>query len=84
MPEKLANLELPHSGLTELQIVPDMHARKAAMADRADAFVLYRGRRDGKLFEVWTWTQLGCSSKALGRHECGWLLRLVAWVLGSS
>ena len=73
MPEKLANLELAHSGLTELQIVPDMHARKAAMADRADAFIALPGGVGTfeELFEVWTWTQLGIHRKPLGVMNVG-------------
>lgn len=73
MPEKLANLELVHSGLTELQIVPDMHARKATMADRADAFIALPGGVGTfeELFEVWTWTQLGIHRKPLGVMNVG-------------
>lgn len=68
LPEALARVELAHPGLTELQIVPDMHARKSAMAERADGFIAMPGGVGTleELFEVWTWTQLGMHKKPLG------------------
>lgn len=61
IPEKLMNVELAHSGLTEQHVVKTMHERKAMMADLSDAFIALPGGA-GTLeewFEVFTWSQLG-------------------------
>jgi uncharacterized protein (TIGR00730 family) len=60
--------ELVHHGLTSLIVVDTMHERKAAMADRADAFVALPGGFGtyDELFEVITWTQLGIQEKPCG------------------
>jgi len=60
--------ELAHRGLTSLITVETMHERKAAMADRADAFVALPGGFGtyDELFEVITWTQLGIQEKPCG------------------
>ena len=65
MPEHLAEKELAHKGLTELTVVADMHERKAAMADMADAFIALPGGAGTleEIFEVWTWAQLGLHKK---------------------
>lgn len=65
IPEYLQSRELAHSGLTALEVVPDMHARKARMAELADAFVALPGGIGTleELFEVWTWGQLGHHAK---------------------
>ena len=68
IPEALATKELAHAGLTELFVVPSMHARKALMAELADAFVALPGGFGTfeELFEVVTWAQLGLHDKAVG------------------
>ncbi|PSF09702.1 TIGR00730 family Rossman fold protein [Marinobacter fuscus] len=65
IPEHLKDRELAHHGLTELKIVANMHERKAAMAQMADAFVALPGGVGTleEIFEAWTWTQLGYYSK---------------------
>lgn len=65
IPEYLQSRELAHEGLTTLEVVPDMHARKARMAELADAFVALPGGVGTleELFEVWTWGQLGHHAK---------------------
>ncbi|PSL12205.1 hypothetical protein CLV44_11939 [Marinobacterium halophilum] len=65
IPEYLQSRELAHEGLTVLEVVPDMHARKARMAELADAFVALPGGIGTleELFEVWTWGQLGHHEK---------------------
>lgn len=65
IPEKLKEKELAHESLTELIVVPDMHERKATMAQRADAFVALPGGLGTleEIFEVWTWAQLGFHNK---------------------
>ncbi|MCM2677992.1 LOG family protein [Alkalicoccobacillus plakortidis] len=65
IPEKLMNVEIAHSGLTEQHIVKTMHERKAMMADLSDAFIALPGGA-GTLeewFEVFTWSQLGYHHK---------------------
>jgi hypothetical protein len=68
MPESLADRELSHPGLTELQIVPTMHDRKAAMADLSDGFLALPGGLGTleELFEIWTWGHLGYHEKPCG------------------
>jgi uncharacterized protein (TIGR00730 family) len=43
IPDSLVARELAHTGLTQLQVVPSMHARKARMAELADAFIALPG-----------------------------------------
>jgi len=68
LPDFLAGKEIAHEGLSEMHIVPSMHARKLAMADRADAFVALPGGFGTleELFEVVTWAQLGLHTKPCG------------------
>lgn len=68
IPRNLMDRELAHSRVTDLQVVPDMHSRKARMAEQADAFVALPGGIGTleELFEVWTWAQLGLHNKPIG------------------
>lgn len=68
IPQALVEFEVAHTGLTELHVVPDMHARKAMMADKSDAFVALPGGLGTleELFEVLTWAQLGIHQKPCG------------------
>lgn len=43
IPQALVDLEIAHTGLTELHVVKTMHERKAMMFERADAFVVAPG-----------------------------------------
>ena len=65
IPDALATKEIRHDGLTRQFVVPDMHARKAKMAELADAFVAMPGGYGTleELFEVVTWAQLGLHGK---------------------
>ncbi len=65
IPEALRDRELAHGGLTALHVVPSMHARKAKMAELADAFVALPGGVGTleELTEVLTWAQLGIHAK---------------------
>lgn len=67
MPSHLVRHEIAHTSLTELIEVPDMHARKQAMFDRADAFVALPGGFGTleELLEVVTWAQLGLHEKPI-------------------
>lgn len=68
IPEALVRLEVGHRSLSEQHVVPDMHARKRLMAERADAFVALPGGIGTleELYEVWTWRQLGYHDKPVG------------------
>lgn len=68
IPQSLKDAEIGHPGLTRLEIVDGMHARKARMAELADAFIAMPGGLGTleELFEVWTWGQLGYHAKPLG------------------
>ncbi|RXJ82125.1 TIGR00730 family Rossman fold protein [Arcobacter sp. F2176] len=65
IPEKLKEKELAHTGITDLKVVSNMHERKAAMAEMADAFVVLPGGAGTleETFEVWTWALLGFHNK---------------------
>jgi uncharacterized protein (TIGR00730 family) len=71
IPQSLERAEIGHSGLTRLEVVDGMHARKARMAELADAFIALPGGLGTleELFEVWTWGQLGYHAKPLGLLE---------------
>ena len=68
IPESLKSKEIGHNGLTRLEVVDGMHARKARMAELSDAFIALPGGLGTfeELFEVWTWGQLGYHGKPLG------------------
>jgi len=68
IPQALATKELLHTGVADMRVVPDMHARKALMAELADAFVALPGGFGTfeELFEMITWGQLGIHRKPLG------------------
>ena len=64
-PESMMASEIPHPNLTQLDVVPDMHARKQLMANLGDAFVALPGGIGTleEFFEIWTWQQLGLHTK---------------------
>ncbi len=61
VPRFMKELEWSHTGLAELRVVDDMHARKRAMAADADAIVALPGGCGTleELFEAITWKRLG-------------------------
>lgn len=65
IPDALVNLEVAHTGVTELFHVPNMHERKAKMTDLADAFIALPGGIGtfDELFEAWSWNALGYHAK---------------------
>jgi uncharacterized protein (TIGR00730 family) len=65
IPQALVDLEVAHTGLTELHLVPDMHTRKAKMTELTDAFVAIPGGVGtlDELFEAWSWNALGYHAK---------------------
>lgn len=68
IPRLLVDKELAHNGLHELRVVADMHERKAAMIEAADAFVALPGGVGTleELTEVWSWGQLAIHRKPVG------------------
>jgi uncharacterized protein (TIGR00730 family) len=61
IPRLLVDLELAHTGLTELHVVETMAERKALMAGLADGFLVLPGAYGtlDEAFEMVTWRQLG-------------------------
>ena len=70
IPEQLVQWEVAHKGLTRLEVVANMHERKARMFDLSDAFVALPGGFGtlDEMFEMLTWRQLG-----LGKKPCAFL-----------
>ena len=70
IPQFLVDLEVGHSGLTELIVTESMHQRKLIMAENSDAFIAMPGGIGTleEIIEVFTWTQLG-----IHRKHCGLL-----------
>ena len=57
IPRSLCELEVAHTGVTDLRVVDSMHERKALMADLSDGFVALPGGLGTleEVFEVVTW-----------------------------
>jgi uncharacterized protein (TIGR00730 family) len=70
IPEQLVKWEVAHTGLTRLEVVANMHERKARMFDLSDAFIALPGGFGtlDEMFEMLTWRQLG-----LGQKPCAFL-----------
>jgi uncharacterized protein (TIGR00730 family) len=68
IPEHLMRPEVAHQELTELVVVDSMHARKRAMAERSDAFIVLPGGYGTleEMFEMVTWLQLRLQAKPVG------------------
>ncbi len=66
--EQFNTPELAHYGLTRLEVVADMHTRKARMFELADGFAALPGGYGTleEFFEVLTWAQIGLHSKPVG------------------
>ncbi len=68
VPENLFQPQLIHANLTRLEILPDIHKRKARMSELADAFIALPGGFGtlDELFETLTWAQIGIHRKPVG------------------
>lgn len=68
IPEMFATAALMHNGLSRLEIVGSMHARKQRLVELSDAFVALPGGYGTfeELFEILTWAQIGLHSKPVG------------------
>ncbi len=73
IPQALIDLEVAHTGLSELHVVQTMHERKARMTDLTDAFIALPGGIGtfDELFEAWTWNALGYHAKPFGLLNVG-------------
>jgi uncharacterized protein (TIGR00730 family) len=83
IPGALEARELGHAGVTRLEVVPSMHARKARMAELADAFLALPGGLGTleELSEVLTWAILGIHAKPVGLLDVeGYYRPLVAFL----
>lgn len=88
VPEYLNQPQLIHSQLTTLEVVANMHLRKARMSELADAFIALPGGYGTfeELFETLTWAQIGLHNKPIGilntRKYYDPLLELIHHALG--
>jgi len=59
---------LAHNGLSRMDVVPDMHARKARMHELSDGYIALPGGFGtmDELFETVTWAQVGEHEKPVG------------------
>ena len=66
IPEQLVGWEVAHRGVTRLEVVANMHERKARMFDLSDAFIAMPGGFGTfeEFCEAVTWTQLGVHTKS--------------------
>jgi uncharacterized protein (TIGR00730 family) len=83
IPEEMVDRELAHEGLTNLDRVASMHARKARMVELSDAFVALPGGLGtlDELFEISTWRQLGYHEKPIALvNTAGFFDRLLAYL----
>lgn len=73
MPQALVEREVAHPGLTQLEVVTDMHQRKRRMAELSDGFIALPGGAGTleELFEVWTWQHLRIHDKPVGVLDVG-------------
>ncbi|RKS87814.1 hypothetical protein DES39_1059 [Orbus hercynius] len=71
IPERLVQAETAHHGITQLEIVSDMHTRKARMTELADAFIAMPGGSGTleEIFEVWTGAQIGYHEKPVALYN---------------
>lgn len=67
IPEVLIGWEHQHTGITDLQIVEDMHSRKKIMYDLCDAAVILPGGYGtlDEMFEMLTWNTLKIHEKKI-------------------
>jgi uncharacterized protein (TIGR00730 family) len=67
IPEILIGWEHQHTGITDLQIVADMHARKKIMYELCDAAIILPGGNGtlDEMFEMLTWNTLKIHSKKI-------------------
>ena len=86
IPQSLLDREIAHSGLTELQVVNDMHERKQIMAELAQAFIAMPGGFGTleEMFEALTWNQLDIHQKPCGLLNSNQYYDQLIWFLDHS
>jgi uncharacterized protein (TIGR00730 family) len=75
--------QLVHKNLTRLEVVSDMHARKARLVELADAFIALPGGYGtlDEFFEILTWAQIGLHQKPIGLlNTQGYFNTLLDWI----
>ncbi len=67
IPEILIGWEHQHTGITDLQVVADMHARKKAMYELSDVAIVLPGGNGtlDEMFEMLTWNTLKIHNKKM-------------------
>jgi uncharacterized protein (TIGR00730 family) len=83
IPRALVDMEVAHTGLSDLRVVASMHERKALMTDLSDAFIALPGGLGtiDEFFEVLCWSQLGLHAKPCGLLNVeGYYDRLIAFL----
>jgi uncharacterized protein (TIGR00730 family) len=73
IPGSLFAAEVPHPGLTRMEVVSTMHERKALIAGLADGFAALPGGLGtlDELFEILTWRQIGLHAKPVALVDVG-------------
>lgn len=68
IPEIFNTPQLAHQGISKFEVVKDMHARKARIAEISDGFIALPGGFGTleELFEIITWAQIGIHAKPIG------------------
>jgi len=71
LPQQLRDREVAHFGITQLQVVPNLHERKRLMYKESDAVIAMPGGIGtlDELFEALTWNQLGIHRKPCGLYD---------------
>jgi hypothetical protein len=71
IPEGLVKKEIAAVELTDLEVVPSMHERKARMVEISDGFIALPGGLGTfeEIFEVLTWAQLGIHNNPCGFYN---------------
>jgi uncharacterized protein (TIGR00730 family) len=83
IPDLFHTPQLAHTGLTRLEVVDNMHQRKARLAELSDAFIALPGGYGTleEFFEILTWAQIGLHKKPIGllntRHYFNPLLAMI-------
>lgn len=73
IPQHLVDMETAHRGLTELDVVESMHARKARMEELSAGFIVLPGGIGTfeEVFEILTWNQIGLLAKPVVFFDVG-------------
>ena len=71
IPQSLVDMEVAHTGLTELHVVQTMHERKALMAAESDAFIAMPGGFGtfDEFCEIVTWNQIKIIQKPFALYN---------------